>query len=71
MPIPERRVTRNAVVQAQTGKTWDEWFGVLDTWNTRDHSVTAGRLQARYHLSAWWTQAIIVRYAWERGQQSR
>ncbi len=69
MPMPERRATRNAAIQAQTGKTWDEWFDILDVWDIIDHSETAGRLQVTYHISPWWTQAITVRYAWERGKQ--
>lgn len=69
MSVPERRATRNAVVRSQTGKSWDEWFDILDAWNIPDLTATAERLQANYHISPWWIQAITVRYAWERGRR--
>lgn len=54
---------------AATGKTWPEWFAILDaegatSWN---HSVIARWLDANYPLGGWWAQGVTVGYEQARG----
>lgn len=67
-PIGTRSI-RDAVIQAQTGKSWSEWFAILDAWDmeTKGQNTTARYLYDTYDISPWWSQAITIRYAWDRG----
>ncbi|MGD0920209.1 MAG: hypothetical protein ABSA70_00415 [Terriglobia bacterium] len=46
----------DAVVQANTGKTWQEWFAVLDAAGARemDHQSIAAYLYKQLRLPGWW-----------------
>lgn len=61
---------RDAVVSAQTGKTWAEWFAILDAWNTQNEGVaTAARYLHKVHrLNPWWSQAVATRYTQDRNR---
>ena len=63
-----RRI-RDEVVKAKTGKVWEEWFTILDTWGAKEkvHTQNAKHLREHYGLSPWWAQAVTIRYEWERG----
>ncbi len=55
-------------VRDQTGKTWDQWFVLLDRAGARklEHKEIAKLLRGKYELSAWWSQMVTVAYEQER-----
>ena len=63
-----RRISDEAV-RTKTGKGWEEWFSILDTWRVKEkgHTKSAKHLREDYGLSPWWAQAVTIRYEWERG----
>jgi len=60
----------DAAVQAKTGKTWQEWFAVLDAAGARamDHKTSAAYLYKQLRLPDWWAQMVTVGYEQARGQ---
>ena len=56
-------------VQKRTGKSWVEWYAILDRWgmNGNGHTLAARHLQQEHGLSPWWAQVVTIRYEWERG----
>lgn len=54
----------DAAVKAKTGKTWKQWFGLLDKWGAehRTHKEIAAHLRSDLEVSAWWSQMITVEY---------
>lgn len=57
---------------AATGKTWAEWFAILDaekasTWK---HAQIARWLNANYPLGGWWAQGVTVGYEQAHGIRS-
>lgn len=67
------RAIRDAVVHSQTGKTWGEWFAILDEWDLveKGRIVTVRHLCNVFQISPWWAQAVTIRYAWEHGIRER
>jgi|SaaInl7_100m_RNA_FD_contig_21_5067009_length_363_multi_4_in_0_out_0_1 hypothetical protein len=61
---------RDAAVSAQTGKTWAEWFAILDAWNTQNEAAaSAARYLHKVHrLNPWWSQAVAARYTQDRNR---
>ncbi|KQW06143.1 hypothetical protein ASC66_06265 [Leifsonia sp. Root4] len=56
-------------LRAATGKTWAEWFAILDAEGAAawKHSVIARWLDANYPLGGWWAQGVTVGYEQARG----
>jgi uncharacterized protein YndB with AHSA1/START domain len=52
-----------------TGRSWEEWFGLLDDWGAKDrpHKHNARWLVAEHGVPGWWSQAITVGYERARG----
>nr|MDQ3958519.1 DUF4287 domain-containing protein [Actinomycetota bacterium] len=64
------RVRKNEEsVRDNTGRTWDEWFALLDRWGARDrkHGEIARWLVEEQGVDGWWAQSITVAYEQERG----
>jgi len=63
-----RRISDESV-RARTGKSWAQWFRILDRWRApeKGHTASARHLRDRYGLGPWWAQAVSIRYEWERG----
>ena len=57
------------VVKAKTGRTSAEWYARLDAWGAaaKGHTLTARHLRDVHGVSAWWAQAVTIRYEYERG----
>lgn len=51
------------------GRTYDEWFALLDRWGAPGHPFReiADWLQGEHELSSWWAQKLIVEYEQARG----
>lgn len=54
---------------AATGKTWAEWFAILDAEGAAawKHSAIARWLDANFPLGGWWAQSVTVGYEQARG----
>ncbi len=59
----------DAAVQAKTGKTWAEWFTILDRAGAAawPHKQIAAYLRDHYACPRWWTQMVTVGYEQARG----
>ncbi|MDQ3044998.1 MAG: hypothetical protein M3R06_07600 [Chloroflexota bacterium] len=62
----------DASVERGTGKSWDAWFGILDSWGAASHSHAeiARYLVETHHLGGWWAQGITVGYERARGMRA-
>jgi hypothetical protein len=56
-------------VRAKTGKTWVEWFALLDKAGAKSmpHKEIAAYIDEHYKVSGWWCQMVTVGYERERG----
>ena len=54
----------DAAVKAKTGKTWSEWFVVLDKAGAKkmDHKEIVAYVSERYEVESWWWQMVAVTY---------
>ena len=59
----------DAAVKAKTGKTWAQWFAVLDKAGAAamSHKDITKLLSARHKLADWWSQMVTVGYERVRG----
>lgn len=59
----EPTISDAAVVEG-TGKTFEEWFRIIDSWGGRErtHKEIASHLRIKHSASPWWAQEITVRY---------
>src|SRR5918994_1484458 len=62
----------DASVQRATGKSWDEWFALLDAWQGTKHNHTeiARHVHERYGVDGWWAQSVTVGYERARGMRA-
>jgi uncharacterized protein YndB with AHSA1/START domain len=63
----------DAAVQARTGRTWAEWFALLDKAGAgkMDHRSIATYIHDEHGCSGWWSQMVTVGYEQERGLRER
>jgi uncharacterized protein YndB with AHSA1/START domain len=56
-------------VQAKTGKTWKEWFALLDKANAAkmSHQEIVKYLNEKHDVGPWWQQMVTVTYEQARG----
>jgi hypothetical protein len=61
-----------AAVRKATGKSWDDWFRILDRWGGTDHSHTeiARHLVTDLGVDGWWAQSVTVGYERARGMRA-
>lgn len=59
----------DAAVKAKTGRTWSQWFAVLDKAGARrmTHKAIAELIATRHKLPGWWAQMVTVAYERARG----
>ena len=57
--------TDESVIE-HTGRSWDEWCDIIDSWPEADlgHAAVAARVLDEFDLTSWWGQGITV--GWER-----
>ena len=60
-------------IRRGTGKTWDEWFALLDRWQAaqRTHSEIARCLREEHGVDGWWAQGVTVGYERARGMRAK
>ena len=63
----------DASVLQGSGKTWDEWFRILDDWGAaeRSHRDIARWLHDEQGVPGWWSQTVTVGYERARGMRAR
>lgn len=59
----------DAAVQAKTGKTWGEWFKILDKAGGKkmNHKEIVAYLGGKHNVGPWWRQMVTVTYEQARG----
>ena len=64
-----RRPYSDDVLRANTGRSWDEWFALLDRWGAaeRPHPEIARWLNEEHGVPGWWAQGVTVAYEQARG----
>ncbi|MDF3040881.1 MAG: hypothetical protein K0Q71_3587 [Thermomicrobiales bacterium] len=62
----------DAAVRRATGKSWDEWFALLDAWDgtTHTHTEIARHVYETYGIDGWWAQNVTVGYERARGMRA-
>lgn len=65
---PSGRMSDEAV-NAKTGKTWSEWFTLLDKAGAKDmsHQEIVRLLNSQHAVGPWWGQMVTVTYEQSRG----
>ena len=60
-------------IRAGSGRTWDEWFRILDDWDAteRTHRDIARWLHDEQGVPGWWAQNVTVGYERARGMRAR
>jgi hypothetical protein len=71
-PLPPRVAEpkmSDASITKGTGRSWDDWFRVLDAWGatTKGHPAIARYLHDQHGVDGWWAQSVTVGYEWARG----
>ncbi len=64
-----RDSTSDAAVLRRTGKSWQEWFDILDQSGAQDmdHKGIVAYLNENHAIPPWWQQHVTVAYEQERG----
>ena len=54
----------DAALKAKTGRTWDQWFTLLDKAGAAKmtHGAIAKLVATRHKIPGWWAQAVTVGY---------
>lgn len=60
-------------VQDATGKSWKEWFSILDSAGAdkMNHKEIVYYLVTEHQVAPWWQQQITVTYEQERGHRDK
>ncbi len=68
---PTDRNMSDEAIRRGSGKTWDEWFAILDDWGAaeRTHAEIARFVHEEYGVDGWWAQGVTLGY--ERARQGR
>ena len=71
-PIVEPTIG-DAAVQAKTGKTWAEWFAILDKAQATkmSHKEIVAYLSEQHQVGDWWQQMVTVTYEQARGLRAK
>lgn len=61
--------TSEDAVRTNTGRTFEEWFKVLEKWGAKEkrHGEIARWLMEEHEVDGWWAQSITVAYEHARG----
>lgn len=67
-----KKVIDDAEVKVATGKTWKEWFALLDEFGVeeRGHDLTVHYLREHHKLPANWAKEVALHYENDRGLRS-
>ena len=64
---------RDEAVKSKTGKTWKEWFAILDKAGAKkmSHQEIVNSLKTKHGVGPWWQQMMTVTYEEARGLRER
>jgi uncharacterized protein YndB with AHSA1/START domain len=67
----KKRSMSDEAVAAKTGRTWGEWFKLLDAAGARKmpHREIARLLHSKHRVPGWWSQMVTVEYERARGMR--
>ena len=74
MTADKRKISDQAVTKA-TGRTWSEWFQIIEEAEKRSerdrwpHKLIVSHIEDRYSLSPWWCQMVASSYESFRGRR--
>lgn len=70
-PFRGDRTSSDDALIARTGRTWDEWFVLLDAWGAADrpHPEIARWLNTDHGVGGWWAQEVTVGYEMAIGRR--
>jgi hypothetical protein len=70
-PFRGERTSSDAALSSRTGRSWDEWFTLLDAWGAADrpHPEIARWLSAEHGVDGWWAQEVTVGYEMAIGRR--
>jgi uncharacterized protein YndB with AHSA1/START domain len=70
-PFRGERTSSDEALVARTGRTWDEWFALLDAWGAADrpHPEIARWLSSEQGVDGWWAQEVTVGYEMAIGRR--
>jgi hypothetical protein len=59
----------DTAVETKTGKTWKEWFAILNKEGARKmtHQEIVKLLNSKYNVGPWWVQMVTVTYEQHAG----
>ncbi|MFZ3214651.1 MAG: DUF4287 domain-containing protein [Candidatus Acidiferrales bacterium] len=71
-PRESKRMSDEAVKE-RTGKTWDEWFKILDNAGAKAwrHQDISAFLSKTHKVGPWWSQMVAVPYEHSRGLRQK
>jgi hypothetical protein len=63
----------DSAVQSKTGKTWKEWYKLMDAAGCKDldHKGIVAYLADNYKIGPWWQQQVTVAYERARGLRQK
>jgi hypothetical protein len=63
----------NEAIRRGSGKSWAEWYRILDAWGAdeRTHTEIARHVRDVLGVDGWWSQAVTVGYERARGMRAR
>jgi hypothetical protein len=64
---------RDEAVQMKTGRTWSEWFAILDAVSAQQmtHQQIVAYLHTEQGIGSWWQQMVTVTYEQARGMRAK
>jgi hypothetical protein len=64
--------TTDAAMQKATGRSYADWFRILDDWGARErtHTEIASWLSGEQGVAGWWSQSVTVGYERARGRRA-
>jgi uncharacterized protein YndB with AHSA1/START domain len=70
---PPKPQISDEAVRTKTGKTWDEWFAVLDAAGAQrlGHKEIVALLVQQHGVGSWWRQMVTVTYEQARGLRAK
>lgn len=73
MPSQAKPTMGDDAVKAKTGKTWSEWFKLLDAAGAKkmSHQEIVALLNKKHDVGPWWQQMVTVTYEQSRGLRAK
>lgn len=70
---PYKPAMSDAAVKLKTGKTWAQWFAVLDKAGAgnQTHRAIARLISEKFDVGPWWCQMVTVEYERGRGMREK